>query len=518
VKRDLLWGHKRQRRVFNRLLVVATLGFLTLNPTQAQFVQQGSKLVGTGIVGLALQGFSVAVSADGNTAIVGGGVDNGDAGAAWVFTRSGGVWTQQGTKLVGTGAVGPTYQGWSVSISNDGNTAIVGGEGDSSDAGAAWVFTRSGGVWTQQGAKLVGTGAVGRASQGSSVSLSADGNTAIVGGSFDNNGVGGLWVFTRTGAVWNQSGGKLVGIDAVGSAALGRSASVSSDGNTAIVGGYGDNSTVGAAWVFTRSSGGAWSQQGTKLVGSGAIGGAWQGISVSLSSDGNSAIVGGYGDNGHAGAAWVFTRSEGVWTQQGAKLVGSGAIGAAWQGISVSLSSDGNTAIVGGYNDNSGAGATWIFTRSSGVWTQLGSKLVGTGAVGAAFQGTSVGISGDGSTAIVGGYSDNSVVGAAWVFTRSVSSVRGHGDEVPLQFILMQSFPNPFNPTTTIRYALPARSRVILSVYNSLSQLVSTLVKDIEGPGNHEVKFDGTGLARGVYFYRLQSDNFVKTQKLLLLR
>jgi hypothetical protein len=309
----------------------------------------------------------------------------------------------------------------------------------------------------------VGTGAVGRASQGSSVSLSADGNTAIVGGSFDNNGVGGLWVFTRTGAVWNQSGGKLVGIDAVGSAALGRSASVSSDGNTAIVGGYGDNSTVGAAWVFTRSSGGAWSQQGTKLVGSGAIGGAWQGISVSLSSDGNSAIVGGYGDNGHAGAAWVFT-------------------------------------------------------RSGGVWTQLGSKLVGTGAVGAAFQGTSVGISGDGSTAIVGGYSDNSVVGAAWVFTRSVSSVRGHGDEVPLQFILMQSFPNPFNPTTTIRYALPARSRVILSVYNSLSQLVSTLVKDIEGPGNHEVKFDGTGLASGVYFYRLQSDNFVKTQKLLLLR
>ena len=71
-------------------------------------------------------------------------------------------------------------------------------------------------------------------------------------------------------------------------------------------------------------------------------------VSVSLSADGNTAIVGGLSDNGGAGAAWVYTRSGGVWTQQGNKLVGTGAIGAAQQGISVSLSSDGNTAIVGG--------------------------------------------------------------------------------------------------------------------------------------------------------------------------
>ena len=83
-------------------------------------------------------------------------------GAAWVFTRSGGVWTQQGSKLVGTGAVGAAEQGHSVAISADGNTAIVGGPNDSHNSsgyGAAWVFTRSGGVWTQQGSKLVGTGA-----------------------------------------------------------------------------------------------------------------------------------------------------------------------------------------------------------------------------------------------------------------------------------------------------------------------------------------------------------------------
>jgi hypothetical protein len=158
----------------------------------AQFSQQGPKLVGTGAIGVPGQGYSVAVSADGNTVIVGGSSDNSNTGAAWVFTRSSSVWTQQ-AKLVGTGAVGNAYQGNSVALSADGNTAIVGGPGDNSNTGAAWVFARSGGVWTQQGAKLVGSGYVivyGAASQGFSVSLSADGNTAIVGGPYDHIDVG----------------------------------------------------------------------------------------------------------------------------------------------------------------------------------------------------------------------------------------------------------------------------------------------------------------------------------------
>jgi hypothetical protein len=135
---------------------------------------------------------------------VGGNGDNSGIGAAWVFTRSGGVWTQQGSKLAGTGAVGAAGQGISVALSADGNTAIVGGFGDNSGIGAAWVYTRSGGIWTQQGNKLVGSGAVGSANQGASVALSADGNTAIMGGDLDNpdiscNAVGAAWVFTRTG-------------------------------------------------------------------------------------------------------------------------------------------------------------------------------------------------------------------------------------------------------------------------------------------------------------------------------
>ncbi|MFI5091127.1 MAG: hypothetical protein ACHP7P_13815 [Terriglobales bacterium] len=416
----------------------AVLGALFLaHAAAAQFIQQGPKLVGSdAAVGWAQQGYSVAISAEGSTAVVGGPGDNSGTGAAWVYTRSGGVWTQQGSKLVGTGAVGAAAHGCSVAISADGNTAIVGGDSDN-PVGATWVYTRSGGLWSQQGAKLVGTGAVGFSAQGHSVAISADGNTAIVGGHLDNSAVGAAWVFKRSGGVWRQMGNKLVGNGAAGHAFQGSSVAISGDGNTAIVGGPFDNSrsvnwvleAVGAAWVFT-CNGGLWSQQGSKLVGTGAAGLASQGYSVAISADGSTAIVGGRDDNCSGdsmicpGAAWVFTRSGGVWSQQGSKLIGTGAPDPPRWGSSVAISGDGNTAIVGGPADNFthppvDFGAAWIFTRAGGAWSQQGSKLVGSGAVGATEQGLSVVISADGNTAIVGGPDDNcsqGCTGAAWVF------------------------------------------------------------------------------------------------------
>jgi hypothetical protein len=403
--------------------VVAAL-FLSSQLAQAQFTQQGNKLVGSGASYWTFEGSAVALSGDGNTAIAGGpGYPATDVGVAWIFTRNNGYWSQQGDQLAGYDAVGSAMQGSSVALSADGNTAIVGGYGDNLDVGAAWVFARSNGFWIQQGGKLVGNDAVGAANQGASVALSADGNTAIVGGYGDNSNVGAAWVFTRSDGVWSQRGSKLVGNDAVGGALQGSSVALSADGNTAIMGALGDNSSVGATWVFTRSDGG-WEQQGSKLVGNGAVGAANQGTSVALSADGNTAFVGGSVDNSYAGAAWVFARSDGAWSQQGSKLVGNDAVGVANQGISVTLSGDGNTAIVGGPADNGSIGAAWVFTRSNGVWSQQGSKLVGIGwitlgtGVG---QGTSVALSGDGSTAIIGGPYDTRFAGAAWVFAEPPS-------------------------------------------------------------------------------------------------
>jgi hypothetical protein len=394
----------------------------TVKSTLYPYYQQGNKLVGIGAVD-SRQGASVSISADGNTAIVGGIFDNSSTGAVWIYTRNGGAWSQQGIKLVGTGAVGAAQQGTSVSISADGNTAIVGGAFDNSKIGAVWIFTRNGFTWMQQGNKLVGTGALGAAQQGTSVSISADGNTAIVGGYYDNQTTGATWIWTRNGSIWTQQGNKLVGTGAVGAAFQGTSVSISADGNTAIVGGYNDNSGTGAAWIYTRI-GNTWTQQGSKLNGSGSIGAANQGSSVSISADGNTAIVGGSNDSLNKGATWIYTRSGNTWTQQGNKLVGAGGTKGPSQGSSVSISADGNTAIVGGYNDNSGIGAAWIFTRTGNTWTQQGNKLVGSGAIGAASQG-SVSISADGNTAIVGGNYDNSGIGAAWINISYISNIIG---------------------------------------------------------------------------------------------
>jgi hypothetical protein len=318
----------------------------------------------------------------------------------------------EGNKLVGSGASGTAGQGKSVDISADGNTAVFGGDSDNSQTGAAWVFTRVGGVWTQESAKLVGSGAIGKAGQGNPVAISGDGNTVVVGGSGDDGGIGAAWMFTRSGDVWTQQGTKLVAKDAVGRSGQGFAVAISTNGDTVLVGGSSDGGAIGAAWIFTRSNG-VWTQQGNKLSAAGVVG-ASQGFSVSLSGDGNTALIGGPGDNiingSSDGAAWVFTRSAGVWSQQGPKLVGTGATNKnAGQGWSVALSRDGNTAISGAPSDtnsNMNTGTAWVFTRTGTTWTQQGNKLVGTGTIGTGGQGWSVKLSGDGGTAIVGGSSD----------------------------------------------------------------------------------------------------------------
>lgn len=403
---------------------------VNVNDGLTQFLQQGAKLVATNAIGNAQQGRSVSISADGNIAIIGGDYDSNGAGAAWIWTRSGGNWTQ-GPKLFGSGSFPPSPyfidQGGSVSISADGNTAIVGGRS------FAWVWVQSGGVWLQQGPKLDPfIPSCSECQFIKAVSISADGNTVIIGGQYDDGNpgvVGGAWVWTRAGGVWTQQGPMLIPSDGAGDYNSITSLSLSADGNTAILGGSLDNYTNGqadgAAWIWTRS-GGVWTQQGPKLIGSGAVGnGARQGSSVSLSADGNTAIVGGEGDgilpSNNTGAAWIWTRSGGTWTQQGPKLVGPGGMSASTvQGMAVALSADGNTAIVGGVAGYSQTSSALVWTRSGGVWTHQGTKLVGSEAMGIGnYQqpAVSISLSGDGNTAVVGGYGDNGGAGAAWIFT-----------------------------------------------------------------------------------------------------
>jgi len=394
------------------------------------WTQQGEKLTGNNEVGegeltpgRGLVGFSVALSSDGNTALVGGRSYMSGIGAAWVFTRSGTTWTQQAKLTARTGEeVGLGAFGSSVALSSAGSTALVGTPAENGNAGAVWVFTRSGESWTQQGGKLTGSGETGAGEFGTSVALSSVGSTALVGSSHDSAGVGAVWVFTRSGESWTQQGGKLTGGGEVGAGEFGASAALSSDGNTALVGGSADSAGVGAVWVFTRS-GEAWIQQGGKLTGGGEVGAGEFGASAALSSGGSTALVGGSADGAGVGAAWVFTRSGESWAQQGVKLTGAGETGAGEFAASVALSSSGNTALIGGPADNGGRGGAWLFMHSGATWAQQGQELLGGNEAGMGEFGASVALSAEGNTAMVGAPGDNGGVGGVWAFINTSPGV-----------------------------------------------------------------------------------------------
>ena len=379
-------------------------------------IQQGAKILPGGANGVAGLGFEVALSADGNTALVGGPFDNSDVGAAWVFTRTGVTWTQQ-AKLTGGNEIGTASFGGTVALSADGNTALVGGSGDNSGLGAAWVFTRSGGIWgaageadpgrrernaalrvqpsrclptaTRRSSAVRPTQATAGRPGCSSAAVRAGRSRAASSrravppirrsatpwrsrptatrrcsaGPFDNNAVGAAWVFTRSGTTWTQQGGKLTGSGEVGAGLFGVSVALSADGNTALVGADEDNDFVGSAFTFVRS-GGSWSQQGGKITGVSESGQGLFGYDVALAGDGTSALIGGPGDNGDVGAAWQFVRNGTGWLQQG-KLTGTGVVGAAGFGTAVALSANGGTAVSGGSEDNNLIGAAWAFITTA---------------------------------------------------------------------------------------------------------------------------------------------------------
>lgn len=102
--------------------------------------------------------------------------------------------------------------------------------------------------------------------------------------------------------------------------------------------------------------------------------------------------------------------------------------------------------------------------------------------------------------------------------TAGATSIASAEPNIPENYSLEQNYPNPFNPSTSIRYALPQGSHVLLEVYNVIGQRVATLVDENQGAGYHDVRFSGSSLPSGVYFYRLTAGGFVKTMKMVLTK
>jgi hypothetical protein len=230
------------------------------------------------------------------------------------------------------------------------------------------VFTRTAGGWTQQGSKLT-AGEAAAADFGHSAALSGDGATALVGGDVGTGGASAVWDFSEQGGVWTRGAGHL--IDGAASAcanyaSAGTGLALSGDGGTALVGGAAAGDCAGGAWVFTRAAGGAWAQQGPELTPSDAAGLDGQfGWSTALSDSGDTALIGGWGDSSSSGSVWVFTRSGTSWTQDGSKL--APGVGGDQAGFAVALSADGATALTGANEAGGGAGAAWAFTMPPAV-------------------------------------------------------------------------------------------------------------------------------------------------------
>ncbi len=105
-----------------------------------------------------------------------------------------------------------------------------------------------------------------------------------------------------------------------------------------------------------------------------------------------------------------------------------------------------------------------------------------------------------------------------WILKNNTIITEVEDFTIPLHYSLEQNYPNPFNPSTTIEYTIPQNGFVSLKVFNVLGKEVATLVNGQNESGKHEVDFDATSLNSGVYFYRIESGNFVETKKLVLLK
>ena len=407
-----------------------------------------------------LFGTSISISADGNTLVVGADEDDGSGtnrGAAYIFIRSGNTWTLQETlddSFTGLDVLEDNdVFGTSISISTDGNILVVGApldEGSGTNRGAVYIFIRSGNIWTLQETlddSFTGLDVLENSDHfGRSTSLSTDGNILVVGAPLDDGSGtnrGATYIFTRSGNTWTLQktlDDSFTGLDVLkNNDWLGRSTSISADGNTLVVGAPlddGSGTDRGATYIFTRS-GNTWTLQETLddsfigldvLENNDSFGG-----STSLSSDGNTLVVRADEDDGSGidrGAAYIFIRSGNTWTLQetlddsftGLDVLEDNDV----FGTSISLSSDGNTLVVGANGDyGSGAdrGAAYIFIRSGNTWTlqeTLDDSFIGLDILeNSDWFGTSTSLSTDGNILVVGAngdYGSGIYRGAVYVF------------------------------------------------------------------------------------------------------
>jgi hypothetical protein len=250
------------------------------------------------------------------------------------------------------------------------------------------------------------------------LSVAIDGNTALVGAYYDDDKgdySGSAYIFRFNGSSWVQQA-KLLALDGGDHDYFGYSVAI--DGNTALVGAYGDDDKgyqSGSAFIF-RFNGSSWVQQAKLLASDGA---AWDYFGYSVAIDGNTALVGAYYDDDKgsgSGSAYIFRFNGSTWVQQ-AKLLAPDGAASDYFGFSVAI--DGNTALVGAYCDDdkgSDSGSAYVFRFNGASWVQQ-AKLLALDGGAYDYFGYSVAI--NGNTVLIGAYGDDDKgyqSGSAFIF------------------------------------------------------------------------------------------------------
>lgn len=361
-----------------RTLVATIFGLLTLasvaSIAYALTLTEEARIMATDATGGDQLGSAVSISGD---TIVSTAAGAAPSGTGYVFVRSGGVWTQQSHLDPLDPELG-SYYGLSTTVYGD--TAVIGSPltdiGAVMDAGALYVFVRSGGVWTQQ-QRIHASDPMSLQSYGYSMDL--EGDTLVAGSRWNNHSgltnAGAAYVYTRTGTTWTEQQ-KIIASDAENYDTFGYAVAVS--GDTLVVGAWrvdlaGGIGDAGAAYVYVRSAG-HWTEQ-QKLTASDAMIGDSLGQSVDI--EGDTIIVGAPGvDRGaemDVGAVYVFTRTGTAWSQQ-AKL--QSTLGAAGDLTGTSCAMHNNIVVAGAPEatvaTHARAGAGYVFARSGTTWADQG--------------------------------------------------------------------------------------------------------------------------------------------------
>jgi len=453
--------------------------------------------------------FGNSVAVHGDYAIVGAYFDDDNgwgSGSAYIFKKEADIWNQK-QKLLPSGVDDYDFFGTSVSIYND--LAVIGSTGDNG-SGSVYVFRKSGESWNEEAVLIPSNGSSGDLF-GTSVSVYNE--MVAVGAAGDDINTGSVYIFEKEGTSWEEKqyiyASDGINYDYFGSA-------VALDDVVLAVGVKGYLGT-GGVYVYIKD-GNTW-ENVSKIRAS--DNGAEDQFGATVSVSQNFIAAGArFEDEGgiDCGAAYIFVRAGNSWSELKKIIPTDGIENERFGKVAI----DGNILAIGANNDDDlglESGSVYIYQWNGNDWMFNQKLTANDGFAGDGF-GSSLFL--DGTRVIVGSPNDNdgaSDAGSCYVIDlQGITDIQINGN-IPTEYSLSQNYPNPFNPSTTIEFAIPNSDEVSLIVYDMLGREVAELVNDKLSAGNYKIQYNAAEkLSSGVYIYRIRTNNYLNTKKLLLIK